>query len=153
MQGWKCERCGYTHIDMKAAKMPKRCPACRSTLLIRMSNVAVETKQQLSPPEIYTRLNLISTLPILRQDIERRILKESAGIHILSLDERRGKLTDILTRKEAIEYLSLIRDRNFGLAIVGNAVIAVAPDSPIRMHVGVNLAKLDELEEAAGNKN
>lgn len=111
--------------------------------------MAVETKQQLSPPEIYTRLNLISTLPVQRQEVERQILKESAGIHILSLDERRGRLSDILPRKEAEEYLSLVRDRNFGLAIVGNAVIAVAPDSPIRMHVGVNQAKLDELEEAA----
>ena len=149
MQGWKCKRCGYTHIAEKPSKMPKRFPACRSTLLIRMSNLAVETKQQLSPPEIYTRLNLISTLPVQRQEAERQILKESAGTHILSLDERRGKLSDIMSRKEAREYLSLVRDRNFGLAIVGNAIIAVAPDSPIRMHVGVNQAKLDELEEAA----
>ncbi|MCL4436917.1 MAG: hypothetical protein M1503_12910 [Thaumarchaeota archaeon] len=149
MQGWKCERCGYTHISDEPTKMPKKCPACRSSMLIRMSNLAVETKQQLSPPEIYTRLNLISTLPVQRQEVERQILKESAGIHILSLDERRGRLSDILPRKEAEEYLSLVRDRNFGLAIVGNAVIAVAPDSPIRMHVGVNQAKLDELEEAA----
>src|SRR3990172_481560 len=149
MQGWKCERCGYTHIAEKATKMPKRCPDCRSSLLIQMSNLAVETKQQLTPPEIYTRLNLISTLPVQRQEAERKILKESAGIHILSLEERRGKLSDILTLKEAREYLSLVRDRNFGLAIVGNAVIAVAPDSPIRIHVGVNQAKLNELEEAS----
>jgi len=114
-----------------------------------MSNLAVETKRQLTPPEIYTRLNLISTLPVQRQEAERQILKESAGIHILSLDERRGKLRDILTLKEAREYLSLVRDRNFGLAIVGNAVIAVAPNSPIRIHVGVNQAKLNELEEAS----
>jgi hypothetical protein len=149
MQGWRCARCGYTHISETTVKKPKRCPACKSSLLRPMSDLAMETKQQLSAPEIYTRLNLISTLPAQKQDIERRILKEAAGVHILILDERKGKLSEVLSRNEIKEYLSLIRHRNYGLAIVGNTIIAVAPDSPIRIHVGVNQTKLDELEEAS----
>ncbi|MEE9585721.1 MAG: hypothetical protein V3W09_02350 [Nitrososphaerales archaeon] len=147
MQGWKCERCGFTHIAEDVKKIPSRCPSCRSTrvktIIIRPEG---EDRYELSIREIYGILDRITELPVPEQEDARKTLRESGGVHVLCLDERKGRLREVLTRNEVEGYLSLIRTQNFGLAVIGHSVVAISPDSPIRPHVGLNRSKLDELE-------
>jgi rubredoxin len=146
MQGWRCDRCGYTHIFEEATKTPTRCPSCRSTRLSEIpSKLGAQTLSNLSVPEIYAMLNRITISSVQQQAIARRCLQES-GVYILCFDENNGPLREILSKKEIDEYRSLVRDRNFGLAVIGRTVVAISPNSPIRIHVGINREKFTELE-------
>ena len=148
MQVWRCERCGYTHIGEAERQIPSRCPSCRSTRITRAPvKSGGEDNQDTVSQKIYRVLDRIPDMPVNEQEESRRKLKESAGVHILCLDERKGRLREVLTRNEVQGYLSLIRNQNFGLAVIGRSVVAVSPDSPIRPHVGINQSKLDELED------
>ncbi|MFQ6134734.1 MAG: hypothetical protein ACE5KU_02820, partial [Nitrososphaerales archaeon] len=148
MQGWRCERCGFTHIAEAVNKIPRRCPSCRSTRVRRIIiRPGGDDRYELSSRQIYGILDRISDIPVQEQEEARKMLKESGGVHVLCLDERKDRLRKVLTRNEVEGYLSLIRNQNFGLAVIGRSVVAVSPDSPIRPHVGVNRSKLDELED------
>jgi hypothetical protein len=83
----------------------------------------------------------------LEQEKIRKNLRESGGIHILCLDKKKGLLKEILTKNEAEQYLLLVKSQSFGLAIINHSIVAIAPDSPIRPHVGVNSSLLKELIE------
>lgn len=148
MESWICERCGYTHTAESPQRIPSRCPSCRSTRLRRtVKPPADEGWRDTSTAEIYRILDRITGMSIQEQEESRRTLKEH-GVHVLCVDERSGNLGSLLTRNEVEGYLSLIRNQNFGLAVIGRSVVAVSPSSPIRLHVGVNQLKLRELEEA-----
>jgi hypothetical protein len=133
-------------LDEKNHITPKRCPSCRSTLIIKNLPVVEENNFNISSIEIYKLFDNILKMKDHEQNKIRKYLKESAGIHILCLDESQGNLNEVLTPNEIKGYLSLIKNQNFGLAVIGASVVAVSPDSPIRHHVGVNRFKLDELE-------
>jgi hypothetical protein len=147
MQGWRCERCRFTHIAEAIKKIPIRCPSCRST---RVKSIIIlpegEDRYELSSREIYGILDKITELPVQEQEDVRKTLRESGGVHVLCIDERKGRLSEVLTRNEVECYLSLIMAQNFGLAVIGHSIVAISPDSPIRAHVGLNRLKLDELE-------
>lgn len=144
----RCLRCGYTHISEIEGKLPARCPVCKSTRLVRMPiNQHEEDKYVLSINEIYSLLIRISGIQVLDQEKIRKKLKESGGIHIICINNQKDPLKEILTKNEAKEYLSLIKNESFGLAIINNSIVAISPDSPIRSHVGVNSLLLAELKD------
>lgn len=157
MRGWRCERCGFTHIDEAPYRPPKKCPACGSARVKVIMPVKAEElhgevvgKAAEDPVrEVYRMLSEIRGMSVQEQESARRRLRE-AGVHVLCLDERLGRLGDILTGREVESYLTLIREENFGFAVIDRVVVAVASDSPIREHVGVNPEKLRELLSAAG---
>ena len=143
----RCLRCGYTHISEIEGKLPTRCPVCKSTRLMRMpTKQHKEDKYILSINEIYSFLNSISGIHVLDQEKIRKRLRESGGIHILCIDNRKNTLKEILTKDEADLYYSLIKNESFGLAIIHNSIVAISSDSPIRSHVGVNSSLLKELK-------
>jgi len=144
----RCLRCGYTHITEIEGKLPNRCPVCKSTRLIRiLTKKHQEDKYNLSISEIYNLLNILSGIQVLDQEKIRKKLRESAGIHILCIDNQKGPLKQILTTDEAELYFSLIKNGSFGLAIIHNSIVAISPNSPIRSHVGVNTSLLKELKD------
>jgi len=97
--------------------------------------------------DIYRTLSRIRWITVHEQEAARRRLRK-LGVHILCLDDRL-RLGDVLTRREVEAYLSLIKAGGFGLAVIDHIVVAVAPNSPVRVHVGVNPVKLKELLSAA----
>ena len=148
IRNWRCLRCGYIHISDIEGNLPTRCPVCKSTRIMRTpSRETKGSKYNLSITEIYSLLYGISELQILEQEKIRKNLRESGGIHILCLDKKKGLLKEILTKNEAEQYLLLVKSQSFGLAIINHSVVAIAPDSPIRPHIGVNISLLKELIE------
>jgi|TARA_B100001971_G_C17694793_1_gene288763 hypothetical protein len=49
-----------------------------------------------------------------------------------------GPIIKILTKNEDEEYLLLIKNQSFGLAIINHFVVIISPDLPTYPHVGVN---------------
>ena len=144
----RCLRCGYMHISDIERNLLTRCPVCKSTRIMRMPlRENKGSKYSLSINEIYSLLYRISGLQVLEQEKIRKNLRESGGIHILCLDKVKGPLKEILTKTEAEQYLLLVKSQSFGLAIINHSVVAIAPDSPIRPHIGVNISLLKELIE------
>lgn len=143
-----CSRCGYIHISDNNISFPKSCPICRSSRIKKIiKRNPLDYHYQLTIDEIYHFLKEIPKLPILTQEIIRKKLIKSGGVHILCIDQSKNHLKKILTKKEAIYYISLINNQNFGLAIISNSIVIVSPDSPIRLHVGLNHSLLKSIEE------
>ncbi len=144
----RCLRCGYTHLSEIEVKLPAKCPVCNSTRIRRMyTKQNKEDKLVLSINEIYNLMNSISGIQVIYQENVRKKLREVAGIHILCIDNQKDPLQDILTKDEAEKYLSLIKNKSYGLAIIHNSIVVISPDSPIRSHVGVNSLLLKELKD------
>ena len=137
----------------KEARHPKKCPICGSKRIKVISTATLEGIREDSENHqsfikgIHAKLLRLPDLPL---DEQERIRLEmmKMGIHILSADERRGGLDEVLTKEEAERYLSLIRKGGYGLATIGHTVVAVSPSSPLRIIVGVSEHKLHELKRA-----
>lgn len=107
-----------------------------------------DVKRELTSQEIYVLLEGIHQFSVEGMEIVRNKLRD-AGVYILLNDEQLGELGSFLSKAEAGEYLQLIKRENYGLAVMGRTVVVVANTSIIRPHVGVNPAKLRELENTS----
>ncbi|MFC1752273.1 rubredoxin-like domain-containing protein, partial [Thermoproteota archaeon] len=99
---WNCSRCGYIHISNNI-RFPKSCPICRSSRIKKVTKkYPLDYPYQLTINEIYHFLKEIPKLPIQTQEIIRKKLIKSGGVHILCIDQSKNHLKKILTKKEAI---------------------------------------------------
>ena len=134
-------------------KRPSRCPVCSSRRLSTPSfhkscqqGGSKDDSDLESVYELLARLSLLSTDE--QEEVRRRLVSE--GVHILVVDFRRGGLEEVLGAEEAKRYLSLVEERGYRLAIVGNAIVAVSPSSNLAAHIGLSQRLLDMLKRAAG---
>jgi hypothetical protein len=152
MSSWRCDRCGYVHAGDVSGKTPRRCVACGSKRLKLMQADDHWSKGELdSPSTILALLERFATFPTKLKEKLALNLKD-IFIHILVSDTRLNSIAEVLTVNELKGYLSLIEKQGFGLALIGNTLVAVSPESIIRPHVGVSQKHLKELRDALARK-
>jgi len=132
--------------------MPKRCVVCGSKKLkaAQADELTSQTKLD-SPYMVLSLLERFSTLPTeLKEKLASDLRK--MFVHVLVSDTRHYSVEDVLTTNELEGYISLIEKQGFGLALIGNTLVAVSPESILRPAVGVSQKHLRELRDALARK-
>lgn len=88
--------------------------------------------------------------PTAEQERIRARLK-TAGVHVLLIDAARARLDEILSKEEASRYLGLVSEGGFGLGLIDQTVVAIAPDSPLRPHFGTSPHLVGALRRRGSN--
>ena len=149
MTSFLCERCRYVHSSgNRHAAMLKRCPVCGSSRIKIASGIVKSNDSSIQISNLIRRIESLQFLPLNEQNEERENLHR-IGIHIVTVDQRRGNLSQTLSIEDARKYLVMILQEGAGFGMIGRSILAVEKKSPLRSVVGKIAQKIDELKKVA----